>query len=168
MHDDELMIQAASEYWCANYWVSVSVSVWMNWHGSFRFPDMGLLCWRLTLLMHMHLNWTGSGGFQTAECSSETRNKCRQGRRERREMREETKNTKAWVGRAADAGGNEATGQDGWIDGTRGRRGRSMDGSWIVVHTHAQRWAMRDDRDTDSSGLEEERGRAACVCSCLE
>ena len=82
-------------------------------------------------------------------------------------MREETKNTKGRVGRAgqqgaADAGGNEATGQDGWMDGTRGKgtiqekRMKSsstlllssmpMDG-WIMdrrTHTHTHRVRERE------------------------
>lgn len=81
-------------------------------------------------------------------------------------MREETKNTKARVGRAADAGGNEATGQDGWIDGTRGRRGRSMsmDG-WIMDRRTHTRTEMSHER---RQGHRQQRvgggKRESCVC----
>ena len=114
-----------------------------------------------------------------------------QGRSERREMREETKNTKGRVGRAgqqgaADAGGNEATGQDGWMDGTRGKgtiqekRMKSssalllssmpMDG-WIMdhrTHTHAESERERDERRQGQRQQQGWRRREGAVCVCSE
>ena len=46
------------------------------------------------------------------KCSSETRKKCR------------VRPGRAGQQGAADVGGNEATGQDGWMDGWMGHEGR--------------------------------------------